>query len=113
MDRRRRRDPYEASTQAEDGSPGRTADSEIDAGRSLSADLGAELGESRSAAAAVAPTPDGTGAHPNHEPAASGRPERRSTREEEVVAGSRTGTTGSEPGRSRGGGGAGGVGCGC
>jgi len=31
---------------------------EIDAGRSLSADLGTELGESRSAATAVAPAPD-------------------------------------------------------
>src|SRR6478672_13800680 len=36
-------------------------------------------------------------AHPDHEPAASGSPERRSTREEEVVAGRRTGTTGSDP----------------
>jgi|SRR5437016_6550022 len=41
-----RRDSYEASTQAEDGSPGCAADSAIAAGRSLSADLGAELGES-------------------------------------------------------------------
>src|SRR6266576_1674160 len=56
-----------------------------------------ELAESRSAAAAVASTPDGTGAHPDHEPAASGSPERRSALEEEVVAGSRTGTTGRDP----------------
>ena len=35
-----------AGTQAEDGSPGRATDSAIVAGRSLSADLGTELGES-------------------------------------------------------------------
>src|ERR1022692_1939108 len=60
-------------------------------------DLGAELGESGSAATAVAPTPDGAGAHADHEPTASGGSERRAALEEEVVAGSGTGTTGGDP----------------
>ena len=46
-------------------------------------------GESRSAATAVAPAPHGAGAHADHEPAASGGPERRRTLQEEVVAGER------------------------
>jgi hypothetical protein len=48
-----------------------TADSAIDAERSLSADLGSELGEPRSAATAVAPTPDRTGAHAKCSPVAA------------------------------------------
>ena len=40
-------------------------------------DLGAELGEPGSAAAAVAPAPHGAGAHPDHEPTASGGAQRR------------------------------------
>src|ERR1035437_1194134 len=80
--------------QAEDGPPGCTADSEIDAESWLSADLGTELGESRSAATAVASSPDGTGTDADDESAASGGAQRRPTRQEEVVAGSRTGTTG-------------------
>jgi transposase len=87
----------EASTQTENGSPGCPADSAIDAGTSLSADLGAELGESRSAATAVASTPDGTGAHPDHEPAASGSAQRGLALQEAVVAGGGTGTTGVVP----------------
>src|SRR5207253_737532 len=59
--RGRRRDPRQAGAQAEDGSPGCTADSAVIAGRALSASLGAEWGESGSAAAAVAPAPDGAG----------------------------------------------------
>src|SRR5881628_1460551 len=47
------------------------------AGRSFPADLGAELGESGSAATAVAPAPHGAGPHAHHEPVASGGPERR------------------------------------
>ena len=43
----------------------------------FSADLGAELGESGSAATAVAPAPHGAGAHADHEPAASGGAQRR------------------------------------
>ena len=43
----------------------------IDDGRSFSADLGTELGESRSTATAVAPAPDGAGAHADPEPTAS------------------------------------------
>src|SRR6266702_8069456 len=62
-----------------------------------SADLGTELGESRSAATAVASAPHGAGAHPHHESAASRSPERRLTLQEEVMAGARTGTTGIVP----------------
>jgi hypothetical protein len=40
--------PNSTSAQAEDGSPGCAADSAVDAGRSLSEDLGTELGESGS-----------------------------------------------------------------
>src|SRR4030095_3037858 len=58
------------------------------------ADLGSELGESRSAATAVAPAPDGAGAHPVDEPVASGSSERRAALQEEVMAGARAGTTG-------------------
>ena len=54
-----------------DGPAGCTADSEVDAQRRLSADLGTELGESRSAATAVASAPHGAGAHAPHEPTAS------------------------------------------
>ena len=97
MDRGRRRDSYEASTQAEYGSPGRAADSEIDAGRSLSGDLGSELGEPRSATTVVASAPLGTGTHADDESVASRGAERRLTLQEEVVSGSRTATTGGVP----------------
>src|SRR5579864_2032347 len=80
--------------QGEDGSPGRAADSAIDDGRSLSADLGSELGESRSAATAVAPPPHGAGPHANHESTASRSAQRRSALQEEVVAGIGTGAAG-------------------
>ena len=63
----------------------------------LSADLGAELGESGSAATAVAPAPDGAGAHANDEPVASGRAQRRTALQEEVVAGTWTEATGVVP----------------
>src|SRR5579863_5494755 len=62
--------------------------------RRLSTDLGAELGESRSAADAVAPAPHGAGAHAHHEPAASGSHERRRTLQEKSVAGEGTRATG-------------------
>src|SRR5690242_18374850 len=52
----------------------------FDPGRSLSADLDSELGESRSAATAVAPAPDGAGAHPVDEPVASGSARLRAER---------------------------------
>src|SRR5260370_31992893 len=97
VDWRRRRDSYEASAQAEDGSPGCAADSEIDAGRSLSGDLGAELGESRSAATVVASAPLGTSTHADDESVASRGAERRLTLQEEVVSGSRTAKTGGSP----------------
>jgi len=77
VDRRRKRDPCEASTQAKDGSSGCATDSGFAAGRPLSADLGTELGESRSTATTVAPAPDGAGPHPDHEPTASGGDQRR------------------------------------
>src|ERR1035437_10127345 len=80
--------------QAEDGPPGCTADSEIDAESWLSADLGTERGESRSAATTVASSPDGTGADADDESTASGGAQRRPTLQEEVVAGSGTGTPG-------------------
>jgi hypothetical protein len=60
-----------ASTQAEDGSAGCTTDFAVAAGGSFPADLGAELGESRSAATAVAPASHGAGAHADHESTAS------------------------------------------
>jgi len=60
---------------------------QFDDGRSLSADLGSELGESGSAATAVAPPPHGAGPHANHESTASRSAQRRSALQEEVVAG--------------------------
>src|ERR1700735_5312450 len=71
MDRRCRGDPDEASTQAEDRSPGCAVDSAVAAGRSLPEDLGTELGESGSTATVVAPASHGAGAHADHEPVAS------------------------------------------
>src|ERR1019366_2185986 len=62
--------------------------------RSLSPDLGTERGESRSAATAVASSPDGAGAHADHEPTTSRGAERGPTLQEEVVAGRRGGGTG-------------------
>jgi hypothetical protein len=47
-------------------------DSATVAGKSLSKNLGTKRGESRFAATAVAPAPDGAGAHADHEPATSG-----------------------------------------
>src|SRR5258706_5885565 len=94
MDRGRSEDPHEAGTQAEDGSAGCGADSAITGGESLSADLGAERGEPGPAATAVAPAPDGAGAHTDHESAASGGPQRRPALQEEVVAGERKGREG-------------------
>src|ERR1700687_208913 len=93
MDRRCCRDPKQAGTETENGSPGCSADSAIAVGRSLSADLGAERGESRPAATAVAPAPDGADAHATDEPVAGGGAERRSAPQERFVAGSRTETT--------------------
>ena len=63
----------------------------------LSADLGTELGESGSAATAVASAPDGAGAYADHESTASGGSERRPALQEEVVAGSGTAATGVVP----------------
>src|ERR1017187_2697727 len=97
VDRGRGRDAYQAGSQAGDGSPGGAADSAIDNGRSLPADLGAELRKPRSAATAVAPPPDGAGAHPDHEPTASGGAQRRATLQEAVVTGGGTRTTGGVP----------------
>src|SRR5882762_643793 len=97
MDRGRSEDPHEASTQAEDGSAGCGADSAIAGGESLSADLGSERGESGPAATAVAPAPDGAGAHADHESAASGGPQRRPAVQEEVMAGNGKEATGVVP----------------
>ena len=63
----------------------------------LSVDLGAELGESGSAATAVASAPHGASAHADHESTASGGTERRSSVQEEVVARTWTSATGSVP----------------
>ena len=71
----RGRDPSQAGTQAEDGSPGCAAYFALAAGGSLSSDLGAELGEWRSATTVVAPAPHGASTHPDHEPTASRSPE--------------------------------------
>src|SRR5258706_16333174 len=103
MDRGRSEDPHEAGTQAEDGSAGCGADSAITGGESLSADLGTERGESGPAATAVAPAPDGAGAHADHESAASGGPQRRPAVQEEVMAGNREEATGGVPARPLGG----------
>jgi transposase len=53
----------QTGTQAKKRSPGCPTAAAIDNGRSFSAHLGAELGESRSTATAVAPAPDGAGMH--------------------------------------------------
>lgn len=71
--------------QAEDGSRGCPAAAALAAGRSLSADLGSEWGEPGPAATAVAPAPDGAGAHPADEPVASSSSERRAAVQEETV----------------------------
>src|SRR5215469_12913487 len=91
------RDPGQASTQAEDGSPGRSAHAESAPGRPFSTDLGGGLGESRSAATVVAPTADGADAHSDHEPTAGDGHQRRLTLQEEVVARTWTPATGSVP----------------
>ena len=88
------RDSQQAGTQAEDGSAGCAAYSAVADGKSFSRDLGAEWGESGSAATAVASASHGAGAHAHHEPTASGGPERRLTLQEEIVAGERTTTIG-------------------
>ena len=56
----------------QDGSAGCTTDFAVAVGGSFPADLGAELGESRSAATSVAPASHGAGAHAAHESTASG-----------------------------------------
>jgi hypothetical protein len=71
-------------------SPGCAVDTGVVVGGSLSADLGSEWGESGSAVTAVAPTPDGAGAHQGDEPVASGGAQPRIAAQEGVVAGSRT-----------------------
>ena len=94
MDRRCGRDPQQAGAEAEDGPARCATDSAVAAGRSLSPDLDSELGESRSAATAVASAPDGAGTDADHEPAASGGAQRRTALQEAAVAGRRTGATG-------------------
>src|SRR6202035_2157240 len=97
VDRRRSRDPHEASAQAEDGSPGCATDPTFGAGESFPADLGAELGEPGSAATTVASSPHGAGANSDHESTASRSPQRRTALEEAVVAEARTAATGIIP----------------
>src|SRR5208283_905301 len=94
VDRGRGRDPREASAEAEDGSPGCATDSALVAGKSLSPGVGPELGESRSAATALASSPDDAGAHADHEPTASRSAQRRAALQKEVVAGGGTRATG-------------------
>src|SRR3974390_2628134 len=94
MDRRRGRDSHQARAQAEDGSARCAADPAPTAGRSFLAHLGAQLGESGSAATALAPSPHGAGAYPDHEPVASRGPERRTALQEGVMGGARTTATG-------------------
>jgi hypothetical protein len=61
-----------AGTQAENGSAGCAAYAAVADGESFSPDLGAEWGESGSAATAVASASHGAGADADHEPVASG-----------------------------------------
>jgi hypothetical protein len=91
------RDPHQAGAQAEDRSSGCAAVIAPDDGRPLSADLGAGRDESRLAATAVASAPHSAGAHPDHEPVASGSAERRPALQKETLAGTRTQTTGIVP----------------
>ena len=87
-------DPSQARpAQAQDGSPECAAHSAPHAQGGFSQDLGAELGESGSAATVVASAPHGASAHTPAEPTASGGPKRRLTLQKEVVAGERTKTT--------------------
>jgi transposase len=58
----------------------------MNAGRSLSGDLGSELGEPRSATTVVASAPLGAGAYPDYESFASRGLERRPSLQEEVVS---------------------------
>src|SRR5712692_4224210 len=83
------RDPHEAGTKAEDGSAGCATATDFAGGGSLPEDLGAELGESRSATAVVASTPDGADAHADHESVARGGLERRGAAQKGAVAAGR------------------------
>ena len=74
------------------GSPGRATDLAFAAGESFPADLGAELGEPGSAATALASSPHGAGAHPDHESTASRGPQRTAL-QEAVVARTRHGSS--------------------
>src|SRR4030095_2634947 len=86
INRRRGQDSNEASAEAEDGPTRCAAAAGPDAGESISADLGSELGEPRSAAIVVAPAPDGRDAYTIDESVASVGIERRHPSEERVVA---------------------------
>src|SRR6516165_8847063 len=78
-------DSGHAGAEAKDRSPGCATTAEAPAGRSLSPNLGGELGKSRSATTAVASASFGADAHPHHESVASRGPERRSAAKETTV----------------------------
>ena len=75
VDRRSRRDPRQAGTEAEERPSGCRTFVAVASGEPISADLGAQSGESRSAAAALAPASAGADADTSQEPVAGHRPE--------------------------------------
>src|SRR5580700_8223775 len=78
-------DQENARAQTEDRSPGRPTFTEVAAGKSLSANLDTESGESGSAATALAPASAGADADADHESAAGRGDERRLSLEEKAV----------------------------
>ena len=97
VDRGCGRDPNQAGTQAEDGSARCPTDFKAIAGRSFSANLGTELGESRSTATAVASASAGADADPGHESVAIRSLERGRALQKELVAGTGTAAIGNLP----------------
>jgi hypothetical protein len=85
MDRGSVGDSGHAGAEAKDRSPRCATTAEAPAGRSLSPNLGGELGKSRSATTSVASASFGADAHTNHESVASRSSERRSAAKEAAV----------------------------
>src|SRR6266536_6365042 len=74
-----------ASTEAEDRPPGCATPAQVAVGRSLSARVGPECGESGSAPTALAPASAGADADAGHESVAGHRHERRGAAQEGTV----------------------------
>ena len=91
------RDRVQARAQTEDGSARCVAYSGLVAEGRFSTDPGAELGESGSAAIALASASGGASAYADHELIASGSTERRPALQEEVVARTWAPATGGDP----------------